>query len=162
MLPQRSYAIVLQNLSSLGSLKTAKLADTKTHHEISSASQNNLLIEVFAKKKFGDRTLLIFQTEVLFGTPEEEIKTEAIFCLLSKICVDGTTTEILRTKTASTRCRHILKTVKNVTVAKFELVFTRYRQNLKTVGNLTAINPLQAYQESDVNEMYLHLKNWSA
>ena len=31
-----------------------------------------------------------------------------------------------------------LKTVKNVTVAKFELVFTRYRQNLKTAGNLTA------------------------
>ena len=32
------------------------------------------------------------------------------------------------TKTAFTRCRHILKTVKNVTVAKFELAFTRYRQ----------------------------------
>ena len=46
--------------------------------------------------------------------------------------------------------------------AKFELVFTRYRQNLKTVGNLTAINPLQARQEFDVNEMYLHLENWSA
>ena len=65
-------------------------------------------------------------------------------------------------KTAFTRCRHILKTVKNVTVAKFELVFTRYRQNLKTVGNLTAINPLQAPQKFDANEMYLHLKNWSA
>ena len=33
-----------------------------------------------------------------------------------------------------TRCRHILKTVKNVTAAKFELAFTRYRNNLKTVG----------------------------
>ena len=40
-------------------------------------------------------------------------------------------------KTAFTRCRHILKTVKNVTVANFELAFTRYRNNLKTVGNLT-------------------------
>ena len=40
-------------------------------------------------------------------------------------------------KTAFTRCRRILKTVKNVTVAKFELAFTRYRHNLKTVGNLT-------------------------
>ena len=31
------------------------------------------------------------------------------------------------TKTVFTRCRHILKTVKNVTVAKFELSFTRCR-----------------------------------
>ena len=37
-------------------------------------------------------------------------------------------------KTAFTRCRYILKTVKNVTAAKFELAFTRYRNNLKTVG----------------------------
>ena len=55
-------------------------------------------------------------------------------------------------KTAFTRCRHILKTVKNVTLAEFEPAFTRCRQNLKTVGNLTAINPLQAPQEFDVNE----------
>ena len=40
-------------------------------------------------------------------------------------------------KTAFTRCRHILKTVKNVTAAKFELAFTRCRHNLKTVGKLT-------------------------
>ena len=40
-------------------------------------------------------------------------------------------------ETAFTRCRHILKTVKNVAVANFELAFTRYRHNLKTVGNLT-------------------------
>ena len=39
-------------------------------------------------------------------------------------------------KTAFTRCRHILKTVKKVTAAKFELAFTRYRHNLKTAGNL--------------------------
>ena len=36
-----------------------------------------------------------------------------------------------------TRCRHILKTMKKVTAAKFELAFTRYRHNLKTVGNST-------------------------
>ena len=36
-----------------------------------------------------------------------------------------------------TRCRNILKTVKNVTVAKFELAFTRCRKNLKTVRKLT-------------------------
>ena len=40
-------------------------------------------------------------------------------------------------QTAFTRCRHILKTVKKVTAAKFELAFTRYRHNSKTVGNLT-------------------------
>ena len=40
-------------------------------------------------------------------------------------------------ETAFTRCRHILKTMKKVTVAKFELAFTRCRHNLKTVGNLT-------------------------
>ena len=40
-------------------------------------------------------------------------------------------------ETAFTRCRHILKTVKNMTVAKFELAFTRYRHTLRTVGNLT-------------------------
>ena len=41
-----------------------------------------------------------------------------------------------KNKTAFTRCRHILKTVKKVTAAKFELAFTQYRHNLKTVGNL--------------------------
>ena len=44
---------------------------------------------------------------------------------------------VIYIKTAFTRCRHILKTMKNVTVAKFELAFTRCRNNLKTVGNLT-------------------------
>ena len=39
-------------------------------------------------------------------------------------------------QTAFTRCRYILKTVKNVTAAKFELAFTRCRHNLKTVGKL--------------------------
>ena len=40
-------------------------------------------------------------------------------------------------KTVFTRCRHILKTIKNVTIAEFELAFTRCRNNLKTVGNMT-------------------------
>ena len=43
----------------------------------------------------------------------------------------------MEAETAVTRCRYILKTVKNVTVAKFELAFTRCRNNLKTVRNLT-------------------------
>ena len=43
--------------------------------------------------------------------------------------------KILLSKAAFTGCRHIMKTVKEVTVAKFELAFTRYRHNLKTVGN---------------------------
>ena len=57
-----------------------------------------------------------------------------------------------------TRCRHILKTVKNMTVAKFELAFTRCRNNLKTVGTSTVKNSLQDF---DVKEMYLHPKNRS-
>ena len=35
--------------------------------------------------------------------------------------------------TAFTGYRHILKTVKNVTVAKFEETFIRYQQNLKEI-----------------------------
>ena len=35
--------------------------------------------------------------------------------------------EIFEFKTVFTRCRHILKTVKDVTAAKFELAFTRCR-----------------------------------
>ena len=58
-------------------------------------------------------------------------------------------------KTAFTRCRHILKTVKNVTVAKFELAFTRCRNNLKTVRNLTVRN---SFQDFDAIERYLHPK----
>ena len=50
-----------------------------------------------------------------------------IFCLQGE-------TFLVFTETAFTRCRHILKTVKNVTAAEFELAFTRYRNNLKTVG----------------------------
>ena len=57
--------------------------------------------------------------------------------------------------TAFTRCRHILKTVKNVTVAEFELAFTRCRNNLKTVQNLTERNSLQDFDEI---ERYLHPK----
>ena len=61
-------------------------------------------------------------------------------------------------KTAFTRCRHTLKTVKNVTVAKFELAFTRCRNNLKTVGNLMVKNSLQGF---DAEETYIHPRNRS-
>ena len=54
-----------------------------------------------------------------------------------------------------TRCRHILKTVKNVTVAEFELAFTRCRNNLKTLRNLTVRN---SFRDFDAIERYLHLK----
>ena len=55
-----------------------------------------------------------------------------------------------------TRCRRILKTVKKVTAAKFELAFTRYLHNLKTVGNLTVTN---SFVDFDAKEKYLHPKN---
>ena len=58
-------------------------------------------------------------------------------------------------ETAFTRCRHVLKTVKNLTVAKFELAFTRCRNNLETVGNLAVRNSLQDF---DAIERYLHPK----
>ena len=61
------------------------------------------------------------------------------------------------TKTA--RCWHILKTVKNVTVVKFELPFTPYRHNLKMMENPTVTNSVQSLQEFDANEMSLHFKN---
>ena len=51
----------------------------------------------------------------------------------------------LQSKNAFARCRHILKTMKNVTVAKFELAFTRCRKNLKTVGNLPVKSSLQDF-----------------
>ena len=55
-------------------------------------------------------------------------------------------TVVQETKTAFTRCRHILKTMKNVTVAKFELAaFTRCRNNLKTVRNLPVKSSLQDF-----------------
>ena len=55
-----------------------------------------------------------------------------------------------------TRCRRILKTVKDVTAAKFELVFTRYRNNLKMLQNLTVKYSLQ---DVGAEEMYLQAKN---
>ena len=64
----------------------------------------------------------------------------------------------IQIQTAFTRCRHILKTVKNMTEAKFELAFTRCRNNLKMIGNLTVKNSLQGFDEK---EMYLHSKNRS-
>ena len=48
--------------------------------------------------------------------------------------------------------RHILNTVKNVTVAELELAFTRCQNNLKTVRNLTVRNSLQDF---DAIERYL-------
>ena len=66
--------------------------------------------------------------------------------------------KMYKNETAFTRCRHILKTVKNVTVTKFELAFTRCRNNLKTVRNLTVRNSLQDF---DVKEMHLQPKNRS-
>ena len=56
------------------------------------------------------------------------------------------------------RCRHILKTMKNFTVAKFEPAFTRCRNNLKTVGNSPVKSSLQDF---DAKEVYLNPKNRS-
>ena len=39
------------------------------------------------------------------------------------------------------RCRAILKTVKNMTVAKFEQAFTQYHHNLKTIEQFTIAEP---------------------
>ena len=61
-------------------------------------------------------------------------------------------------KTAFTRCWHILKTMKNVTVEKFELAFTRCRNNLKTIGNLLVKSSLQDF---DANSVNLNPKNRS-
>ena len=68
------------------------------------------------------------------------------------------TNKIFSSKTAFTRCRHILKTMKNVTEAKFELAFTRCRNNLKTVRNLSVKSSLQDF---DAKEVYLNPKNCS-
>ena len=59
----------------------------------------------------------------------------------------------LEIKTVFTRYRHILKTVKNVSVAKFELAFTRYRHNLKTIENLTVTDSVQSLQEFDAKNL---------
>ena len=66
--------------------------------------------------------------------------------------------QLFSIKTALTRCRHILKTMKKVTVAKFELAFTRNRNNLKTVGNFPVKSLLQDF---DVKEVCLNPKNRS-
>ena len=66
--------------------------------------------------------------------------------------------EDVEIKTAFTRCQHILKTMKNVTVAKFELAFTRCRNNLKTVRNLSVKSSLQDF---DANSVNLNPKNCS-
>ena len=67
-------------------------------------------------------------------------------------------TNLSLTKTAFTRYRHILKTVKNVTVAKFELAFTPCRNKLKTVRNVTVKS---SWQHFDAKEAYLHPKSRS-
>ena len=64
----------------------------------------------------------------------------------------------MNTKTAFTRCRHILKTMKNLTVAKFELAFTQCQNNLKMVGNLPVKRSLQDF---DAKEVCLNPKNRS-
>ena len=56
---------------------------------------------------------------------------------VSKIPVYAAFVNVKVTVTAFTRCRHILKMVKNVTAAKFELAFTRYRNDLKMIGTQT-------------------------
>ena len=71
-------------------------------------------------------------------------------CIINYMILESTIKYI---KTAFTRCRHILKTMKNVTVAKFELAFTRCRNNLKTVGNLPVKSSLQDF---DAKEVYLN------
>ena len=58
-----------------------------------------------------------------------------------------------KSKTAFTRCRHILKTVKNVTDAKLELVFTRCRNNFE---NGRKLDGKKSLQEFDVKEVCLH------
>ena len=55
--------------------------------------------------------------------------------------------------TTFTRCRHILKTVKNVTVAKFEYAMSEQFENGR---NLTVKYSLQDF---DAKKMYLHSKN---
>ena len=60
-------------------------------------------------------------------------------------------------KTAFTRCRQILKTVKNGTGAKFELAFLRYRHNLETTENSTVTKSMQPLQRFDAKEIYLHI-----
>ena len=79
------------------------------------------------------------------------------FCLLSfsRLPNSWLFSRMYESKTAFTRCRHILKTMKKVTVAKFELAFTRCRQNLKTVGNLSVKSWLQDF---DAIERYLQPK----
>ena len=51
-----------------------------------------------------------------------------------------------------TPCPQILRTAKNMMVAKSELTFTRYPRNLKTVEDSTVTNSLQS--EFDTKEMY--------
>ena len=62
------------------------------------------------------------------------------------------------TEAALTRCRHILKAVKNVMAAKFELTFKQCWENLKIIGHLTVNNSLQDF---DATEMSIHFKNRS-
>ena len=62
-------------------------------------------------------------------------------------------------KTAFTRCCHILKTVQNVMIVQFGLTFKRYGQNFKTIESSTVTNTAQFLQEFDAKEMDLDLTN---
>ena len=58
----------------------------------------------------------------------------------------------------NSKYRYILKTLENVTVAKFEVAFTQYRYNFNSIENLMLANPCNLLQEFDVKETYLHLR----
>ena len=84
-------------------------------------------------KTCGDRAFSVCAPKLWNSLPSEVRTSETVYLFKKRL---KTHYFKLAFKTAFTRCRHILKTMKNVTVAKFELAFTRCRKNLKTVGNL--------------------------
>ena len=70
------------------------------------------------------------------------------------VCFEANSTE-----NAFTQCGDSLKTVKNVTVAKFELDFKRCRHNLTTTEDSTVTSSVQSLQKFYIKELYLHLKS---
>ena len=82
-------------------------------------------------------------TRMECGTSSPNLPFSSILLISRSKMMSDFPNKVLPAKTAFTRCRQILKTVKNVTVAKFELAFTRCRNNLKTVGILTTKASLQ-------------------
>ena len=80
-----------------------------------------------------------------------------ILCKKARFALCTKSSSVLKvSETTFTGCWHILKMVKNMTVAKIVLVFTRCRNNLRTVRKLTVKKSLRDF---DAKEMYLHLKN---